>query len=428
MGRRTRRRNGPLIAWAVVVVVAICVGVVHTAESAGRVALVIGNGAYSSSPLRNPPNDAQDVAAALTDLGFDVIELTDAHKGAFLNALDDFSDKLRRAEAGLFYFAGHGMQIRGQNYLLPVGVHVRRESDVEYEGVNANRVLAAMEEAGSSVNIMILDACRDNPFSRTFRSGSRGLAMMRGAKGTFIAYATSPGSVAADGTGRNGVFTGHLLQHIDRPGFAIEDVFKRVRSGVVGATSGEQVPWDSSSLLGDFYFAATVGDNADEAVQAQEAEQPAKTSEPVKTASLPQQEEELPISKPGEGVTRDGHYVAYANGVVLDTKTALEWKAGPDKPMGWYEAGDWVEELNAGGEGGWRMPTPDELMTLHENGRGSRNMTPLLKTRGWLVWAGETKGSSFARGVNFGTGTSLWCSRDATNLTRAFAVRSRGDG
>ena len=99
------------------------------AWAAKRVALVIGNGSYSTSPLKNPPNDARDVAAALSKLGFDVIELRDAHKGAFLNALDEFSDKLRRAEAGLFYFAGHGMQIRGQNYLLPVGVHVRRESD-----------------------------------------------------------------------------------------------------------------------------------------------------------------------------------------------------------------------------------------------------------------------------------------------------------
>jgi len=153
MERTSRGSICSLTSWAFVIVVAFSFWNGRSESAAKRVALVIGNGAYSSSPLRNPPNDARDVSSAFSNLGFEVIELTDAHKGAFLHALDDFSDKLRLAEAGLFYFAGHGMQIRGQNYLLPVRVHVRRESDVEYEAVNANRVLAAMEEAGSEVNI-----------------------------------------------------------------------------------------------------------------------------------------------------------------------------------------------------------------------------------------------------------------------------------
>ena len=223
-------------------------------QAAKRVALVIGNSAYKASPLKNPANDATDMAAALKKLGFEVILKEDACKRDMLSAMEDFAVKLRQAEAGLFYYAGHGMQIGGQNYLIPVGAYVSSEIDVEYEGLVAGRILRNMENAGSRVNIVMLDACRDNPFGRSFRSSNRGLAVMQAAKGSYIAYATSPGSVAADGKGRNSPFTQSILKHISTPGLTIDQVFKRVNAGVFKTTGEKQLPWQTSSLMEDFYF------------------------------------------------------------------------------------------------------------------------------------------------------------------------------
>jgi uncharacterized caspase-like protein len=224
-------------------------------SSQARVALIIGNGAYQFDKLRNPVNDATDVADALKPFGFKVILRTDATQRQMKRALRDFRSELRRDGVGLFYYAGHGVQSKGRNYLVPVGADIEQESDVEDEAVDANLILAYMEEAGTRVNIIILDACRNNPFSRGFRSASRGLAIMETvAKGTFIAYATAPGSVAADGDGRNGLYTKHLLSSLRNPDSDIERVFKRVRTGVAEETRNVQIPWDSSSLLGDFRF------------------------------------------------------------------------------------------------------------------------------------------------------------------------------
>ncbi|MEW6266698.1 MAG: caspase family protein [Thermodesulfobacteriota bacterium] len=219
-----------------------------------RVALVIGNAAYKDSPLKNPANDARDMAAALKSLDFEVIHKENADKRTMVTAADEFGQKLRTADVGLFFFAGHGVQIKGINYLIPVGAHVSIEQDVEFEGVDAGRILGQMEAAGNKVNIVLLDACRDNPFARSFRSSSRGLARMDAPKGSVIAFATAPGSTASDGKGRNGVFTQNLLQHMKTPGLKIEDVLKQVRIGVLRDTSDKQVTWDSSSLTGDFYF------------------------------------------------------------------------------------------------------------------------------------------------------------------------------
>lgn len=178
-----------------------------------RLALVIGNGEYKSSPLKNPANDANDMATMLRNSNFEVIRKINANKGDMLIAIDKFGKKLRSADVGLFFFAGHGMQVKGQNFLIPIGSYVSTETDIEFEGVAAGRILGKMEAAGSRVNIIILDACRDNPYKRSFRSAGQGLARMDAPKGSFVAYATSPGSIAADGTGRNGIFTKHILNH-----------------------------------------------------------------------------------------------------------------------------------------------------------------------------------------------------------------------
>ncbi|MGE0875895.1 MAG: caspase family protein [Burkholderiales bacterium] len=219
-----------------------------------RVALVIGNSAYKSSPLRNPVNDARAMARALAETGFTVTLAEDLSRAAFRRVVRDWGDQLLHGGVGLFYFAGHGMQIRGRNYLIPVNADVQREDEVEDESVDANTVLAKMDSAKNTLNIMILDACRNNPFQRAFRSGAQGLAQMDAPSGTIISFATAPGSVASDGDGENGLYTSHLLRGIREPGLPIEQLFKQVRIGVSGATGDRQIPWESSSLKGDFYF------------------------------------------------------------------------------------------------------------------------------------------------------------------------------
>lgn len=222
-----------------------------------RFALVIGNGAYKSGPLNNPENDAQDMAYTLEKLGFDVIHKQNADQRTMEDSIRVFGRRLRKGGVGLFYFAGHGMQINGRNYLIPVDARVETESDVKYEAVDAGRVLGKMEDADNRLNIVILDACRNNPFARGFRSAEKGLARMDAPTGSLIAYATAPGQVAADGEGRNGIFTKHLLNYITTPGLTVEQVLKRVRIGVLEETNSEQVPWESSSLTGNFYFASS---------------------------------------------------------------------------------------------------------------------------------------------------------------------------
>jgi formylglycine-generating enzyme required for sulfatase activity len=174
-------------------------------------------------------------------------------------AIRDFGKDLTRADIGLFYFAGHGMQVEGVNYLIPVGADIQAEVEVRFSAIDANLVLAMMERAGTGTNILILDACRDNPFARSFRSSSRGLAVMDAPSGSLIVYATAPGSVAADGTGRNGIFTGAFLHHMKTPGVDVEDMLRDVRRDVMAETAKEQVPWSASSLTASFYFAGESG-------------------------------------------------------------------------------------------------------------------------------------------------------------------------
>ena len=220
-----------------------------------RVALVLGNARYAPpATLPNPVNDARDMAQALRTAGFDVVLETDADLKAMQRAVRDFGSRLRPDGAALFYYAGHGVQVKGSNYLVPLAAKILSEAEVEDEALDANRVLKVMEESRSRVNIVVLDACRDNPFSRGTRSLTRGLALMPAPSGTLIAYATGPGAVAADGTGRNGLFTGELLRAMRVPGVDIIDVFRNVIGAVRQQTGGRQVPWVHSSLDSYFYF------------------------------------------------------------------------------------------------------------------------------------------------------------------------------
>ncbi len=230
----------------------------EAANSEARIALVIGNSKYADAPLENPVNDASDVAAALRKLRFDVSLQTNVDQERMDEAIKNFGKRLSRGGVGLFYYAGHGMQVDGRNFLIPVGARIEQEKDVKYKAVDLGQVLDEFEGAQNRLNILILDACRDNPFRGT-RGGTRGLAKTDAPRGTIVAYATAPGSVAADGSGRNGIYTQHLLSVLPRPGMPIEQVFKEVRKQVVSASRGLQTPWESSSLTGDFEFLPSLG-------------------------------------------------------------------------------------------------------------------------------------------------------------------------
>ena len=244
--------------------VAVCtlfLGICLAALPAGaalRVALVVGNSDYKLIPaLANPKNDAALMAETLRGVGFDVIETKNADRRGMARAIRDFGKRLRRAgpeAVGLFYYAGHAVEAGGTNYLIPLGAQIETEADLEIEAVSASWVLGQMEYAGNALNVVILDACRNNPFKGSFRAVTRGLARMNAPSGSLVAYAAAPGQVAADGTADNSPYTAALAAAMREPGLPLEGVFKRVRVAVEAATGEQQTPWEESSLKGDFYF------------------------------------------------------------------------------------------------------------------------------------------------------------------------------
>jgi len=225
-----------------------------------RTALVIGNADYTKArALANPANDAADIAKNLADLGFTVISGTNLDLKQMNDKVREFGDQLKASGGvGLFYYAGHGIQVGGKNYLIPVDADIPREDEVDFNALNLDLVLRKMATANNGLNIVILDACRNNPFARSWSRGEEegGLAQISAPTGTFIAYATSPDRTASDGNGRNGLYTMELLKVLRQPNLKIEEAFKQVTIAVDRASSGKQVPWTSSSLRGDFYFNA----------------------------------------------------------------------------------------------------------------------------------------------------------------------------
>lgn len=261
---------GPLRMVAAAILLAASAAAGAQARAEARVALVVGNAAYREAPLANPVNDARDMARLLGDAGFRVILRENATLREMHLAAREFGDLLGRDSVALFYFAGHGMQVRGRNFLVPVDADIAREDEVAFGAFDLAAVLDKFESARSRVNIAILDACRNNPFASRFRVSQAGLAQIDAPPGTLIAFATAPGSVAADGVGRNGLYTRHLLAHLARPGAPIEDAFKAVRAAVRKDSAGAQTPWESTSL--ETAFAMVPGRT--EAAQAPEPARP----------------------------------------------------------------------------------------------------------------------------------------------------------
>ena len=260
-----------------------------------RVALVIGNGAYREfAPLRNPTRDARGVAKGLRAAGFEVILELDGTRPSIMDAVDRFALEMKQADIGLFYFAGHATQIEWRNFILPVAADLNAAvnapgklvDEVAIRAVDLGEVLARMETADNKLNVVILDACRDNPFTAEVRALSRnlsrstgdvpftvgeGLAQAFAPPRTFLAYSTAPGRVALDGKGRNSPYSAALIEVLRMDALKLEDVFKRVRSSVAEATQFQQIPWDNSSVFEDFYF--RIPENPEQALAAMEADE-----------------------------------------------------------------------------------------------------------------------------------------------------------
>jgi len=361
---------------------------------------------------------------------------------------------------GLFYFAGHGIQVKGINYLIPVDAEIETESDVEYEAVDAGRILGKMEDAGNDLNIVIVDACRDNPFARSFRSSSRGLARMDAPKGSIIVYATAPGKVAADGEGRNGIYTKHLLKHMKISGLTVEQVLKSTRIEVMNETGDKQVPWESSSLRGNFYFIPegeiTVTNVSSKKADTElEKERKLLKQERLELERLKTEFErkklaaerkrlevekqkiemaKLPPTPSLKEIARDARFIAYNNGTVKDIRTGLMWAAKDNgRSVTWQEAKEYCESYSDGGYTDWRMPTQDELAGLYDKNESYKakrwsynvHLTELIELTSCCPWASEIYGShavlfDFCRGGS----RSWYLSPSIPPLSGALPVRS----
>ncbi|MCX5856150.1 MAG: caspase family protein [Deltaproteobacteria bacterium] len=426
-----------------------------------RIALVIGNSAYSSSPLKNPVNDAADMAANLQRLGFSVTLKKNASHQEMEDSIRVFGDQLKKGGVGLFFYAGHGVQIGGRNYLLPIGARIDKDTDVKFRAVDTETVLAEMGNAGNNLNIVILDACRDNPFGRSFRTGSRGLAIISDApKGTLITYSTSPGRVAADGSDRNSPYTESLLRHMNTSGLPIEEVFKEVRRDLGRKTGGQQVPWELSSLEGQFYFSpgkqsSPITSSATYNLSIEQRKIEAERDRMRKERELLEQQESLEeerrileekkkrLSMGGQysipaakEIKRDGRFIAYDNRTILDTRTNLMWAAKDNgRDINWGSANAYCDNYRGGGYTDWRMPTQDELAGLYDANKSqqaecsssSQNhvhvATDLIHLTCVALWASETRGSDAAL-FQFAVGSRFWSLQSLGTADRALPVRS----
>ena len=266
-------------------------GAARPALAGGRLALVLGNSAYQAAPaLDNPANDAADLAQSLRAIGFDVIEQRDGSRDAMAKAVRDFAERIRGADVALFFYAGHGLQMNGENYLIPVDARIQNEADVRFNTINVTDILQEMDGAGRA-NIIILDACRNNPFAEKLTHNGRGVTT-RGlgriepsGVGSLVVFSTSPDKVALDGSSRNSPFTSALLKYVRTPGLEVRQLISKVRGDVLAATNNQQLPWDNSSLVGDVYLAGAPAADAPAVVAQAEPPKPAPV-EPAKPAAV----------------------------------------------------------------------------------------------------------------------------------------------
>ncbi len=321
-----RARRQDWWPWVLCVALLAVLSSVSAVRAEQRLALVVGNSGYASGPLVNPKHDAELIAKALTAVGFSVTKLIDADQKSMRRAVVEFGRKLRTTEAiGLFYYAGHGVQVDGENFLVPIGADITAEQEVAVEGLNLNEVLKTMERASSRVNIVVLDACRNNPFVTAARSQTGGLANVTAPAGTLIGFATAPGRIATDGDGANSPYSAALAQALQLPGLSLEEVFRRTRRQVLAATANKQTPWEHSSLTVEFFF------------RPKTAAEPEASGRPSAIGGLPERQveeikawEQIKDTQDTELLRR--HITAYPSGLFTDlARLRLEQIAQRDK-------------------------------------------------------------------------------------------------
>lgn len=416
-----------LWAWVVLACMAAFSGLPTQAATGPRVALVVGNAAYADKPLRNPVNDAELMQRTLQGLGFEVSLVRNADRRAFLAGLRDFEAKARNADVALFYFVGHGTQVGGNNYLLPLQAQIRSESDVPDEAVDASSVLRRIEDAKARIGLVILDACRDNPYIGSSRSSSRGLGRMSVPTGSIVAYATAPGSTADDGSGSNGLYTEQLARHLATAGLDLREVFDRTATEVERITGGKQKPREDVGLRGRFVLNATQAGQGSQlasvtpqptgvAVQPthqadpdQEAWELAKRRDTVAayqaylnrypqgrfadTARVALEGLQPAATSATAAPTLDGRYQILAGGSeVKDLKTGLVWQ---HCSVGQQWSGQTCEgeadkftfdNAQALSRNGWRVPGKDELASLVDKAAGS----PTIHAQAFPVTPADT--------------------------------------
>ncbi|MDN3721005.1 caspase family protein [Roseibium salinum] len=316
-----------------------------TARADGKVALVIGNGAYKAMPaLVNPASDANLMTAKLTGLGFDVVRIIDGDRKAFYDGLTQFGRKAQGADVAVVFYAGHGVQVNGRNWLLPVDAVVEASTELPGQAVRADDLLEIMDASGARLKLVFLDACRNNPLPRSLSRGTaNGLARLEAnAAGMMIAFATAPGDVALDGQGSNSPFTEALARLIDTPDLEVRHLMGRVRESVYATTGERQLPWLNEALIGEFYFGGRSGDAAAATVQ-HAASTPAALTQ---TRHLP-----LPSLEGGTCSTTDrfgGSWRVCASSV-LDPQFGNRY--GPANLFDGNTATAWVEGVSGDGTG-----------------------------------------------------------------------------
>jgi hypothetical protein len=341
-----------------------------------RSALVIGNSAYTEIPaLVNPVNDARDIAAKLRSLNFDVVHGENLDQRGMEKVIREFGRRVRAVKGdALFYYAGHGVEREGRNYLIPLEAGIEGPEDLRYKAVDVGQLLGQLESAKNGVNIIVLDACRNNPYENFRGIGVQGLASMTGPTGSLIAFATSPGSVAADGVGRNGVFTKHLLHAMGKPGAGLDETFREVRRSVANETRRGQIPWSNSSVIGDFYFTPPGAEDSSGVLPS-----PGESGAPTPDSAS------------------DARFTMLSERELLDQNTGLIWLCSTGRSVYSHkEAGAYGLSRSSMGQS-WRLPTGTEFRNLIDG--GGADFLPGFSADGyssyWLsaknFWLGEGK-------------------------------------
>ncbi len=426
-----------------------------------RVALVIGNANYEVGRLRNPTHDASDMSRALRELGFDVIEVVNQDRRGLFQAVQRFRDKLRPNGVALFFYSGHGVEMDGQNYLLPVdNGAIHSQADLRVEALPASYVLEQMESAQGRLNLVILDACRDNPLPASVRSLSKGLGPMTSASGTLIAYATRQGTVAADGSQRNSPFTTALLETLPRPGLTVRQIFDQVEERVPQLTDNRQQPWTTGARIPPLVLRS----GASGAPTPAPAPAPETDRDTVywtgsgcadghldgcrsylqtfpqgfyaalaqgRLRPAPAQAAVQPppaAASPQPADASHAGFIDQYNGFLLDTRTGLEWTQSDNgSNINWNDANRYCQGK------GMRLPSIDELEGIYDRpgsgttqcGSWTCKVSPLFRLTTPWPWSAMQKGSSEAWRLALSKGTRLSDHVLTPNGDRALCVRRR---